>query len=506
MKIGIIKYITIMFVIFLAISCFEEEQKEEEKKCSCESWEICDSETKSCKLKENMCVEKKDCKENFSCNEKHECVADETRDIHCDDNSTLKCKTEKPTCEDNFIPAIKDECWICVNKDSCEPKVERDSSCDDHTTLSCNREKPTCEDNKILAIIAECWSCVDKNSCLDETRDIHCDDNTELSCKTSKPECETGYIASVVNSCWKCLNSNDCKEKTDDGRDHSCDDGKEITCNDEIPTCESHEILAHKDGCYSCVNKITCLPWGEANCKKDANCKDNEYCNICATSSGPLENDCIAACETHKCTTEENATCDLERIECGEEFAIVREGCWVCVDSVTCNDIVERDTHCDDGGEITCGNPAPHCESYNILAHKDGCYYCVDPETCKPSECHFANQCSEKDWNLAQMGHWSCEEGKCKGVIDEVNCSDGICDENLGETENSCPEDCHSLEKECETTSDCLTKTWEGNESGHWTCWGNLCIEIADPVGCGNGACEGGDTGETIESCPADCN
>lgn len=84
----------------------------------------------------------------------------------------------------------------------------------------------------------------------------------------------------------------ECKE----ARDTHCDDGTTLACKMMVPTCAEYEILAYQNSCYVCVNPVTCLPWGQANCKTDDNCAPEEYCNMCATSSCPFCDDCVAAC------------------------------------------------------------------------------------------------------------------------------------------------------------------------------------------------------------------
>lgn len=79
-------------------------------------------------------------------------------------------------------------------------------------------------------------------------------------------------------------------------RDTHCDDGTQPTCRMPEPTCLEHEVLAYQNNCYVCVNSVTCLPWGQANCQVDENCAEGEYCDMCATSSCPMCDDCVAAC------------------------------------------------------------------------------------------------------------------------------------------------------------------------------------------------------------------
>ncbi len=121
--------------------------------------------------------------------------------------------------------------------------------------------------------------------------------------------------------------------------DASCDDGTEPLCNRLPPICTEYEILAYQLNCYVCVNPATCKPWGEAGCKADVDCQASNWCSPCGTSSCPLCDNCLPACVTHGCATEAEPTCLDTRPDCGEDrVAVVRNGCWVCVDRWTCEE------------------------------------------------------------------------------------------------------------------------------------------------------------------------
>lgn len=76
------------------------------------------------------------------------------------------------------------------------------------------------------------------------------------------------------------------------------------------------------------------------SCSSDADCGATEYCDGCATSSCPVCDDCVAGCVPHGCMSEREPICRAERPECGPDgIAIVRDGCWVCVDARTCEDL-----------------------------------------------------------------------------------------------------------------------------------------------------------------------
>ncbi|MBU1238927.1 hypothetical protein KKF84_08130 [Myxococcota bacterium] len=162
-----------------------------------------------------------------------------------------------------------------------------------------------------------------------------------------------------------------------------CDDGTEAQCDMIQPQCDEDEILAIQDECWICVNPSTCAPWGMPTCVLDGDCVENQYCDMCASSSCPECDNCVAACVDHTCATWEALICDQGRPECSPgNTAIVQDGCWVCVEIYTCD--VVRDSTCDDGTNPICEMVEPVCEDYEILAYQDDCYACVNPVSCEP--------------------------------------------------------------------------------------------------------------------------
>jgi hypothetical protein len=72
-------------------------------------------------------------------------------------------------------------------------------------------------------------------------------------------------------------------------------------------------------------------------CESDAECEASELCDPCATSSCPECDDCIAGCVPHACDPGLPAACDMVRPDCGDgRTAVVRDGCYVCVELDTC--------------------------------------------------------------------------------------------------------------------------------------------------------------------------
>lgn len=55
-----------------------------------------------------------------------------------------------------------------------------------------------------------------------------------------------------------------------------------------------------------------------------------------------------------------------------------------------------RDSHCDDGTEVSCKRMIPNCAEDEILAYQNNCYACVNPLTCSPwgtPECTADTEC-----------------------------------------------------------------------------------------------------------------
>ncbi|MBU1221011.1 hypothetical protein KKF34_19975 [Myxococcota bacterium] len=275
----------------------------------------------------------------------------------------LQCNALRPECGENGLAIIRDGCWVCVDSVTCADW--RDDHCDDGTEPTCLMEEPECDNGTILAYIDSCYYCVNPDTCLppgshecdmdaDCETDQYCNpcgtsscpdcedclractDNpcaTEepLACYAIRPDCGPGWTAVVVDGCWRCADmENECTMELDE----DCNDGTEALCNMIQPECGADEILAVQNNCWVCANPATCMPWGETDgCSSDADCRVEDYCNPCASSSCPTCEDCIAACTPHDCITEYILYCDEERPDCEEGYVpIIYEGCWTCAD------------------------------------------------------------------------------------------------------------------------------------------------------------------------------
>lgn len=95
---------------------------------------------------------------------------------------------------------------------------------------------------------------------------------------------------------------------------------------------------------------------GGPGCNADLDCPESMYCNGCDRGSCPVCLDCQADCAPLPCGSEPEPACDAPKPECGEGgVAIVRDGCWVCVDPGSCEELAADDcrvTGC--SGDQTC--------------------------------------------------------------------------------------------------------------------------------------------------------
>jgi len=236
------------------------------------------------------------------------------------------CNMLRPECGDGEILAYQDHCFACVNPATCRPWGE--PGCE--TDMDCSPET-TCD----FCGTSSCPYCRD---CVAACVPHGCPTEPEALCYMIRPDCGDGGVAVVQEGCWVCVDMTSCEAIP--YHDPSCDDGTEPICGMIPPLCGEWEILAYQSNCYVCVNPATCLPWGEPGCTRDANCRAEDYCDDCGTSSCPMCEDCVAACLPHGCPTEPEPACDMDRPDCGDEgVAVVQDGCWVCVNPGTCDEI-----------------------------------------------------------------------------------------------------------------------------------------------------------------------
>ncbi|MGD9209612.1 MAG: Kazal-type serine protease inhibitor family protein [Desulfobacteraceae bacterium] len=187
---------------------------------------------------------------------------------------TVELKNLEPQNSDKNPPAQKDYlATLVISKvDNVTGKCEENSDCGKGEF--CSKEPQDCEGS---------GQCEDTPEiCLDIYDPVcGCD------MRTYSNDCEAAGHG--INVAYE----GECQEEI---HDDSCDDGTEPLCKMLPPECTKDEILAYQDNCYLCVNPDTCVPWGEPNCKTDADCGANEFCDPCGSSSCPMCEDCVPAC------------------------------------------------------------------------------------------------------------------------------------------------------------------------------------------------------------------
>ena len=82
----------------------------------------------------------------------------------------------------------------------------------------------------------------------------------------------------------------------------------------------------------------------EERCYDDEACGEGSWCDPAATTSCDGCRDRVSACRPLNCTGEAELLCDCVKPECGRYgMAIIVNGCWECVDGITCGEPVEND-------------------------------------------------------------------------------------------------------------------------------------------------------------------
>jgi hypothetical protein len=321
---------------------------------------------------------------------------------------------------------------------------------------------------------------------------------------------------------WQCVDS---PEALCPG---ACDDGSDATCEMLTPECESWELLAVQNSCWVCVDPATCQPWGLPGCVADGDCRAEQRCDLCASSSCPECDDCVAGCRDHGCPTqgEHLLECRMARPECGPDgVAVIEQGCWTCLSLADC--AAMRDESCDDGSQALCDMIPPVCEPHEILAVQNDCWVCVNPATCQPwgeAGCKLDADCDPHEWCDP------CASGSCPMCPDCVagcglhGCpSDGYdqlecamprpdCDFGFSVIMNGCwvcvtPDSCSPIERDtsCDDGTEPLcmmpTPVCEGHEilAIQDNCW--VCVNPASCAPWGVPGCETDQACEAHETC-----
>ncbi len=292
---------------------------------------------------------------------------------------------------------------------------------------------------------------------------------------------------------WECI-LDSCVE--------TCDIGCAQAADCEIQDWPAEAGCAEADGHWECNASQCEALCDQPECSVAADCDGNTWPGDagCDAADGHWEcnaDQCEAICDQPECA---------EAVECdgntwpGDAGCAEADGHWEC-QAGACTAICDPDcidyTDCDGAtwppeGELDCLADEGHweCEAGECVA------YCNE-------ECTLVADCQFYTWEEVCQGHFDCIQGLCEEVCDPVGCSDGACDLASGETAESCPDDCVTP---CQVPSDCVDagSEWDQPCVGHWSCEQGACVPTCDYENCDDGGCDPL-IGEDTTSCPQDC-
>ncbi|MCD6498651.1 MAG: hypothetical protein J7M25_10180 [Deltaproteobacteria bacterium] len=269
-------------------------------------------------------------------------------------------------------------------------------------------------------------------------------------------DCRQGACVALCND-GECTQSSDCA-------DHAWPD--DVGCTET-------------EGHWDCRDQV-CVAVCDSGCSTHEDCVGRTWPGTevdCEESHGHWEcpdGACVAACNT-ECDEDSGCAWKVWNVRC--------VGHWDCVQG-QCNEVCD-DTGC---GDETCDEAGGET--------KTSC-----PGDCTPT-CVVAQDCIDAQWDLPCDGRWVCPSGSCVSECDYQTCGDGQCDAAGGESAASCAEDCM---EQCQMPIDCVDKAWTLICQGHWTCNMGTCNPACDSLQCGDGQCSP-QFGETGDSCYKDCH
>ena len=257
------------------------------------------------------------CEDTNACAEGQRCCPGCLGDHICADGDgpcpVLRCPPPPVTCDSVDCPDDSQCCERCGGAPFCFPAGEM---CPVPVCPPPPPPAERCEDGSTCADGLQCCAGCD-NSYFCASAAGEC---PQVLCPVPPPNPSTcpaqeargvGFCAAFFGYAWNgrsCVGLSGCSCEGDD-----CD-----STYDSPEACER----AH----YHCPG-----------CSADFMCETNEYCDGCAHGSCPECDDCVADCVRHDCRTEERPTCRALRPDCGDAgVAVVRDGCWLCVDRRTC--------------------------------------------------------------------------------------------------------------------------------------------------------------------------
>ena len=268
---------------------------------------------------------------------------------------------------------------------------------------------------------------------------------------------------------------NDCNGETDEGFDG---DGDGVaSCFD----CDDENKLAFpgaQETCDGIDNNCS----GEIDEGGDALCDDGDACNGLET------------CDDDACQPGQAPDCD-DQNPCTDDSCDKQEGCIHANNTAECDDqnVCTLGDLCADGVCVP-GGQALECDDGNPCT-TDSCN----------SETGCINSNVENDTPCSDTPQWVCKDGEClcQPACDGKECGDDGCDGVCGSCpglQDVCIEGTCVCEPQCDG-KECGD---DGCEGSCGECEGELVCDNGICIGCGDSICNE-DEGETCETCPDDC-
>jgi hypothetical protein len=312
---------------------------------------------------------------------------------------------------------------------------------------------------------------------------LHCvfDPASVVVCPDSpNPGCSEYYCNEADGECrFRLINSNG-----------PCDDGQGCTLDDKCvsgactgASCASKGLECWQGACVACAPKCDGRVCGSDGCGGQCGtCPGGALC----TAAGQC---CVPNCNGQQCGGD---GCGGSCGACNPGLSCVAGECRGCGD-LKCRD---GETQCTCMGD--CGNPCAgkqcglnqcNWSCGNCPGNQDACInnWCYCQPWCGGKQCG-ADGCGGA-CGYCQNG-WSCVSGQCQG------CGDGVCNNN--ETRCTCPGDCG---QPCQGKT-CGADPYGCGQSCGSCAAGLACVSGTSCVGCGDGSCN---NGETKCTCPGDC-
>ena len=214
--------------------------------------------------------------------------------------------------------------------------------------------------------------------------------------------------------------------------------------------------LTYDNACRSLQAGVTVAQVGACpstpGCATDVDCGPDDRCDPCAHGSCPMCDDCVAECVPHDCQSENQPACNAIRPICAEgQTAVVRDGCWLCVELATCEPPAPPGA---------CAALGGYCEDWQAACRPG--YTGAFPEDCPNGR---SDQCCVPDAPvdcLPAGGMGAVVPGAlpcCPGVTNGgcVQVIDGACQACVGGFTCIVPDDgvCGAGENTCNSPADC---------------------------------------------------